>query len=95
MSKKRTSRISRAETDWSRFDALSDEEVRAAIDADPDAHPTDEGFWKAAKVVMPQPKETVTIRLDPDVLQWFRKHGKGYQTRINAVLRAYMHAHQH
>jgi len=34
-----------------------------------------------------------SLRLDPDVLAWFRSHGKGYQTRINAVLRAYMKAH--
>ena len=43
---------------------------------------------------MPQPKETMTIRLDADVLEWFRKQGKGYQTRINAVLRSYMRAHK-
>lgn len=41
---------------------------------------------------MPQVKETMTIRLDADVLEWFRRQGKGYQTRINAILRSYMHA---
>jgi len=39
-------------------------------------------------------KEQITIRVDSDVLNWFRSHGKGYQTRINALLRAYMEAHQ-
>ncbi|MGI9304851.1 MAG: BrnA antitoxin family protein [Gammaproteobacteria bacterium] len=73
---------------------MTDEQIRAGIEADPDAHPTDEDFWKAAKVVMPQAKETITIRLDPDVLEWFRKTGRGYQTRINAVLRSYIRAHQ-
>jgi len=73
-------------------DALTDAQVRGAIDADPDAQPTDENFWKTAKVVMPRPKETITIRLDADVLEWFRGSGKGYQTRINAILRSYMRA---
>jgi uncharacterized protein (DUF4415 family) len=54
--------------------------------------PTDEGFWKTAHVVMPQPKQTVTMRLDADLLAWFRRQ-RGYQTRINAILRAYMNAH--
>jgi uncharacterized protein (DUF4415 family) len=40
---------------------------------------------------MPTPKEVVTIRIDADLLRWFRQH-RGYQTRINAILRAYMHA---
>lgn len=92
MSKKRTSTISRPKTDWNHVDALTDEQVRGAIEADPDAHPTDEKFWKTAKVVMPRPKETITIRLDADVLEWFRGSGKGYQTRINAILRSYMRA---
>ena len=68
-------------------------EIRRGILADPDAHPTDEAFWKNAKVVMPVPKEIVTMRLDADLLRWFRQH-PGYQTRINAILRAYMNAQQ-
>ena len=66
-------------------------EIRRGILADPDAHPTDAAFWKDAKVVMPVPKEIVTMRLDADLLHWFRQH-PGYQTRINAILRAYMNA---
>ena len=65
--------------------------IRKGIDSDPDAHATDAAFWKNAKVVMPHPKEIVTIRLDADLLRWFRQH-PGYQTRINAILRAYMKA---
>jgi uncharacterized protein (DUF4415 family) len=72
---------------------LTAEQVRRGIEADPDARPTDEDFWKDAQIVMPQPKETMTIRLDADVLEWFRRQGRGYQTRINAVLRSYMRAH--
>ena len=46
-------------------------------------------FWENARVVFPQPKKTVTIRVDGDVLEWFRKGGRGYQSRMNAVLRSY------
>lgn len=48
---------------------------------------------RATKVVMPYSKQTVTIRLDADLLAWLRRQ-KGYQTRINAVLRTYMDAHR-
>lgn len=72
---------------------MSDEDVRAAIATDPDVKPTDEAFWQGARVVLPRPKESVTIRLDADLLEWFRRE-KGYQTRMNAVLRAYMQAHR-
>lgn len=78
-------------TDWKRLRSLSDREIRNAIGKDPEARPTDAGFWKKAKVVLPQPKQTVTMRLDADLLKWLRRQ-KGYQTRINAVLRTYMDA---
>jgi uncharacterized protein (DUF4415 family) len=89
-----TGKTSKAErrTDWKRLRAMTDDEVHAAVVADPEINPTDEAFWKAARVVMPQPKETVTMRLDADLLAWFRRR-RGYQTRINAILRAYMNAH--
>ena len=71
---------------------MSDATIRKGIESDPEAHATDEAFWKHAKVVLPTPKTIVTMRLDSDLLQWFRQH-PGYQTRINAILRAYMQAH--
>jgi len=79
-------------TDWRRLRSMTDEEVHTALIDDPDAQPTDETFWKDARVVMPRRKETVTMRLDADLLEWFRSE-RGYQTRINAILRAYMKAH--
>jgi uncharacterized protein (DUF4415 family) len=66
-------------------------EIRQGILADPEVHPTNDAFWKSAKVVMPEPKEIVTMRLDADLLRWLRR-SPGYQTRINAILRAYMQA---
>ena len=50
----------------------------------------DTEFWDKAEVVFPEPKKAVTIRLDGDVLAWFKGAGKGYQSRMNAVLRSYM-----
>ncbi len=91
-----TGRTSKAKnvrgTDWERVRRMSEREIHKGIAADPDAHATDEEFWKNAKVVWPTRKEIVTMRLDADLLRWFRQQ-RGYQTRINAILRAYMSAH--
>ena len=78
-------------TEWERLRSLSDKGIRSAVKADPEARPTDAEFWKEAKVVIPRAKRTITIRLDADLLDWLRRQ-KGYQTRINAVLRTYMEA---
>jgi len=78
-------------SDWARVRSLSGRDIRRALTADPEVRPTDADFWKTARVVLPKPKQTVTIRLDADLLEWLRRQ-KGYQTRINAVLRAYMEA---
>jgi uncharacterized protein (DUF4415 family) len=87
----RSKRNSGTETNWARLRRLKPEDIRKGVAADPDAHGTDDRFWKDAKVVMPTPKEIVTMRLDADLLRWFRRE-RGYQTRINAILRAYMQA---
>jgi uncharacterized protein (DUF4415 family) len=78
-------------TDWRRLRGMTDAEVHEAVLSDPNVKPTDESFWETAQLVMPQRKETVTMRLDADLLAWFRRE-KGYQTRINSILRAYMNA---
>ncbi len=66
-----------------------------AVAHDPDAPPIlDETFWRNAVVVLPQKKIPITVRLDADVLEWFRSRGKGYQTHINAVLRSFMQTHR-
>ncbi len=79
-------------TDWEQLRGMSDAEVHAAVESDPDVRPTDDEFWKEAKVVLPRRKEVVTIRLDADLLDWLRREPK-YQTKINAILRSYMNAH--
>jgi uncharacterized protein (DUF4415 family) len=54
----------------------------------------DEDFFKQARVVVPPGKKQLTLRLDADVLEWLKAQGKGYQSRINAILRAYYEAHR-
>ena len=81
-------------TDWKRLGSLSGKKIRNAIEADPEARPTDANFRNSANVTLPRTKQTVTIRLDADLLGWLRRQA-GYQTRINAVLRTYyMEAHK-
>ena len=79
-------------TDWNALRSLSDEQINAGIAGDPDAIETDEDFWKTAPIVFPERKQPVFIRLDGEVLQWFKQQGRGYQTRINAILKAYVAA---
>ncbi|HVC54986.1 MAG TPA: BrnA antitoxin family protein [Stellaceae bacterium] len=80
----------RPRTDWARVDALTDEEIEASVRDDPDAPPIVDAEWFAtATLVMPRPKEQISIRLDRDVLEHFRRYPR-YQTRINAILRAAM-----
>ncbi len=54
----------------------------------------DADFWRRAELQMPQPKKGIYIRLDTDVLTWLKSNGKGYQTRMNAILRALMERDQ-
>jgi uncharacterized protein (DUF4415 family) len=60
--------------------------------APPDLANLPEDFWDNANVVTPPPKEAISMRVDQDVLEWFRRQGPRYQTRMNAVLRSYMDA---
>ena len=52
----------------------------------------DKDFFRKAEIRMSKPKTMVSIRLDEDVLGWFKKQGKGYQTKINEILKMYMRA---
>jgi uncharacterized protein (DUF4415 family) len=71
---------------------MTDEDIERAAASDPDAQMTTKEYWANAKLIWPAQKEPVTIRIDKDVLAWFRKRGRGYQSRINAVLRAFVEA---
>ena len=65
--------------------AIKDEDIDYS-----DIPELDENFWRRAELQMPQPKKGVYVRLDTDVLDWLKSKGKGYQTRMNAMLRALM-----
>ena len=73
------------DTDWARVDAMTDDDIDFS-----DNPETDEAFWADAKLVLPEPKTSIGIRLDNDIVSWFKKQGTGYQTKINAVLRTYV-----
>jgi len=74
------------------FRAMSDEEVERRAKADPDAGVVPPGFWDKAQVFLPENKRQITLRLDADVIRWFRASGRGYQSRMGAVLKSYIAA---
>ncbi|WP_312935796.1 BrnA antitoxin family protein [Pseudomonas sp.] len=77
-----------SKTDWKRLSGLDDQEVDTS-----DMPELGDDFFSRAELHVPV-KQAVTIRLDADVLQWFKGQGAGYQTRINLLLRRYMQAQQ-
>ena len=85
-------KLMKGETDYARLDAMTDEDIARAVASDPDAAPLDIDWDKASLVIPASVKDIITLRLDHDVLEWLRSTGKGYQTRINQVLRAWYEA---
>ena len=84
--------LSKSETDWERLDSMTDEDID--LSDCPEITPAQ--FAKAVvRNGLPanKNKAQVTLRVDADVLVWFKSQGKGYQTQINSLLRAYMEAH--
>jgi uncharacterized protein (DUF4415 family) len=79
----------KGKTNWTAVDALTDEQIEAAVRNDPDAVPLDVD-WSDAVLVIPSKKKAISIRVDEDVLDYFKRQGEGYQRRMNAVLRSYM-----
>mgnify|MGYP006427773321 CR=1 FL=1 len=79
-------------TDWAWLDSLSDDEIHARAASDPDAAPPLSDEWMAHAEVVQQNKKMISIRLDADVLAFFKDNEKNYQTKMNAVLRAYVEA---
>lgn len=71
-------------TDWARVDAMKDEEIDLT-----DSPELDDAFFREA-VLWPVHKKQITLRLDPEVLDFFKGQGRGYQTAINKVLRRYV-----
>ena len=69
--------------------AISDDDIDTS-----DIPELDDEFWKNAHVRFPGGKERLTVRFDEDVVEWFRGQGRGYQTKMNAVLRSFYEAHR-
>ena len=78
---------SRSNTDWERLSTMTDKEIDLN-----DSPELDDSFFASATILLPEPKKSVSLRIDKDVLDWYRHQGPGYQTRMNAVLRMYMRA---
>ena len=78
---------SRVRTDFKRLRQMRDGDIDYS-----DIPRLGKSFWTTAKLAMPEPKDRLTIRIDHDVVEWLKKKGSGYQTRINAILRSYMRA---
>lgn len=86
---KRTYKHTMTASDWERFNNMTDDEIDTS-----DIPDLDEDFWKNARVVFPKKKKSIALRVDEDLLSWFKNEGRGYQSRMLAVLRSYMQAHQ-
>lgn len=79
------------QTDWERLEELTDEEIEQAVEDDPDQVMLDKEWFERARLVTPSSEKTrITIRLDEEIVDHFKREGKGYQSRINDVLRAYV-----
>ena len=77
------------EQEKKRLDLMTDDKIDYS-----DNSATDENFWGKVKIVQPQLKAKVTMRLDQSIVDWFKKEGRGYQTRINTILKSYIQAHE-
>jgi uncharacterized protein (DUF4415 family) len=78
-------------TDWGKVDAMTEADLERAIAEDEDERDLDPD-WTRAELVMPRPRQSVHLRVDPEVLDFFKAGGKGHITRMQAVLRAYVDA---
>ncbi len=79
-------------SDWAKIDATTEADIESQIAQDPDLQGFDDIDWSKAVFVPAPSKQPISIRLDDDVLQFFKAQGSGYQSRINKVLRHYMEA---
>jgi len=77
-----------SKSNWAQATAMTDAEIEAVIAGDDEAAMVVD--WSKALVELPQPKVVLNMRVDYEVLEFFRSQGKGYQTKINAVLRSYV-----
>lgn len=79
---------SRGRADLQRLRRMSEAEIARTSPPELSGLPAD--FWDAADLVAPPTKQAISLRIDEDVLAWFKRQGPRYQSRMNAVLRSYM-----
>ncbi len=82
---KRRAKESSSRTDWERLKRMKDEDIDTS-----EIPELDDSFWAQAEIGSPLRKRLISLRLDTDVIEWFKDQGPNYQTRMNQVLRAYM-----
>jgi uncharacterized protein (DUF4415 family) len=90
MSKSNTSKTS--QTDWEKIDSMTDDDIDLSDIPEITAEMFALGVLRKNFKPLPR-KSQLTLRIDQDVIDFFKSHGRGYQTRINQLLRAYMEAH--
>ena len=81
--------MNKSKTSWAQFDGLQDKDIDYS-----DVPELDESFFKNATLIVPKNKKLVTLRLDEEVINFFKAQGPRYQTRMNSVLLTYARAHQ-
>ncbi len=88
----KTNTLEKSQTDWARIDAMTDEEIDLSDIPEITEEMWAKGVWR--KGLKPTAnKSQLTLRIDQDVIEFFKAQGRGYQTKINQLLRAYMEAH--
>lgn len=95
----RDAQAAESKTDWQRLKDMPDAAITLAAEKDADNLPLDDPFFETARRLQPsallkEAKQQITLRIDADVLEWFRSTGSGYQSRMNAVLKAYVQTHE-
>ena len=94
ITRRSATRLKPGKTDYERLRLMTDREIADAVERDKDAARLDID-WSGAEVVFPETKKAISIRLDTDIIEFFKRTGPGYQTKINAVLRSYVQHASH
>ena len=86
----KTAKAATRGTDWAALRGMAGDDIERIAAADADNPATDESHWSEATVGLPTGKTSIHASFDRDVVEFFKRGGRGYQTRMNAVLRRYM-----
>ena len=87
--------LPKGKPNWDKLKSLSEEEINTAAQSDPDNPIWTDDMFASAALHISQKKVSVHMYIDEEVIDWFKLRGKGYQTRINSVLKSYVHKHLH